>query len=156
MTGRSARRGIALPMVLMVMVALALLSSLALFDAVQAWRVALLAEDSVRARAAAYSAVATTFSPPDLSLLCLRPPHLGVGGPFVRTANGTASVVWRSLGRGKVRAEVAGVGRNGARFDLLVLLSPDSLPPLPGVPGCPTATRLVPQGRIWVLRHPRP
>ena len=143
-------------MVLMVMIALALLSSLALFDAVQFWRVALLAEDSVRARAAAYSAVATTFSPPDLHLLCLRPPHLGVRGSVAHTANGTASVAWRSLRGGRVRAEVGGRGRNGARFDLVVLLLPDSLPALPGVPGCPAATRLVPQGRIWVLRHPQP
>jgi len=141
-------------MVLMVMIALGLLSSLALFDAVQSWRVALLAEDSVRARAAAYSAVASTFSPTDLALLCLRPPHFVVGGPVMHTANGTASVGWRSLGRGRVRAEVRGTGRNGAQFDLLVLLKPDSVPALPEVLGCPAATRLVPQGRIWLLRGP--
>ena len=44
-----ARRGIILPVVLAVLLALALLSSLAMFDAVQEWRVAGLAADRVRA-----------------------------------------------------------------------------------------------------------
>jgi hypothetical protein len=148
------RRGIALPMVILVMVALAILSSLALFDALQAWRVAALAEDSVRARAAAQGALAAAFRPPNLPLLCLQPPHLLVTGPPVLDSNGRAELGWRALGPGRVRAEVTGIGRAGARQRLLVLLAPDSLPTLAGTPGCPTATRLVPQGPVWVLRQP--
>lgn len=108
----------------------------------------------MRARAAAQSALGATLRPPDLPLLCLRPPHLLTSGPPVEDGNGLAEVGWRVLSPGRVRAEVTGVGRSGARYRLLVLLSPDSLPTLPGVPGCPTATRLLPQGPVWVLRHP--
>ncbi len=148
-----ARRGIALPMVILVMVALAILSSLALFDALQAWRVALLAEDGVRARAAAMGALGTAFLPPNLALLCLQPPSL-LTLDSTESAGGRAEVGWRALGGGYVRAEIIGFGRQGARQRLVVLLTPDSLPALPGVPGCPSATRLRPQGQVWVLRHP--
>lgn len=147
------RRGIALPMVILVMVALAILSSLALFDALQAWRVAVLAEDGVRARAAAMGAVGAAFTPPNLSVLCLQPPYL-VTADSVQTAGGRAEIAWRGLGGGRLRAEVTGFGRQGARQRLLVLLTPDSLPALPGEPGCPAATRLLPQGQHWILRHP--
>ncbi|MEX2181297.1 MAG: hypothetical protein WD771_04600 [Gemmatimonadaceae bacterium] len=149
------RPGIALPMVLLVMLALSILSSLALFDAVQGWRVALLAEDGVRARAAAYSALGATFAPPSLALLCLQPPHLLMTGGTTTSANSRAEVGWRAVGGGRIRAEVTGIGRHGARFRLLALLSPDTLPDADGPPGCPDATRLVPAGRTWVLRDPQ-
>ncbi len=153
--GTRARAGIALPMILLVMTALAILSALALFDALQTWRVALLAEDGVRARAAAHGAMRAAFAPPDLHFLCLQPPHLLTGTHTVATAAGEATIGWRSLGPGRLRAEITGTGRSGARHRLLVLLTPDSLPALPGAPGCPTATRLLPQGPAWVLRHPQ-
>ena len=153
MKGR--RRGIALPMVLLVLLALAILSSLALFDAVQGWRVASLAEDGVRARAAAYSALGATLSPPSVPLLCIQPPHRLVTREPLASGAGQAEVGWRALGPGRIRAEVTGIGRHGARHRVFALLAPDTVPEGAGPPGCPDASRLVPAGRIWVLHRPQ-
>ena len=88
MSRRRRRPGIALPAVLGVIVALGLLSSLALADAVRDWRVATLAEDAVRARAAALEALAAAAHPVDLEALCLSGPLTGQGAD-VPTASGT-------------------------------------------------------------------
>jgi hypothetical protein len=108
----------------------------------------------VRARAAAQGALSVALVPADLPLLCLGPPHLLRPGPTVESSNGRAEIGWRALGGGRVRGEVTGIGRTGARYRLWALVAPDSLPTLPGVPGCPAATRLIPQGPLWVLRLP--
>lgn len=154
MRGLALRRGIALPMVLLVLLALAILASLAFFDALQAWRAAALAEDAVRARAAAHAALAQVFDPPGLAWLCLQPPHLHFDQEVLLPSGERARLVWRSLGPAEQRAEVTGFGTRGARHRLLVRLAPDSLPADPWIPGCPTATRLTPAGPDWWMRHP--
>ena len=141
-------------MVLLTLLALAILSSLALFDALQAWRAATLAEDAVRARAAAHSALREVFTPPSLAWLCLQPPHRRIERELPVTSGQRARIAWRTLGPADQRAEVAGFGVRGARHRLLVRLTPDSLPADPWVPGCPTATRLEPAGPDWWMRHP--
>lgn len=141
-------------MVLLTLLALTILSSLALFDALQAWRAAALAEDAVRARAAAHSALQQVFAPASLPWLCLQPPHLHTDREFTLPAGARARVSWRTFGPADLRAEVAGFGARGARHRLLVRLTPDSLPGDPWVPGCPSATRLLPAGPDWWVRHP--
>lgn len=154
MNAAGARRGIALPMVLLTMLALAILASLAFFDALQAWRTAAFAEDALRARAAAHAALAATFDPPALPWLCLQPPHQEVVRDLVLPAGQRARLAWRALAPAEVRAEVTGFGPRGARHRLLVRLTPDSLPSDPWLPGCPAATRLLPAGPDWWMRHP--
>jgi len=153
-SGLVARRGIALPMVLLTLLALTILASLALFDALQAWRAAGLAEDGVRARAAAHTALREVFAPPSVAWLCLQPPYAAVEREVSLPSGGRARISWRTLGPADQRAEVAGLGPQGARHRLLVRLTPDSLPSDPWVPGCPTATRLEPAGPDWWARHP--
>jgi len=63
-----------LPIVLAAIVSLGLLASLALFDAVQEWRGAGLADDQVIARAAALEGLDAVARPADLAGLCLRSP----------------------------------------------------------------------------------
>jgi hypothetical protein len=141
-------------MVLFTLLALAVLSSLALFDALQAWRAAALAEDALRARAAAHTALPEVFAPPSLAWLCLQPPHLRIEREVTSASGGRVRIAWRTLGPADQRAVVTGFGRHGARHRLLVRLTPDSLPGDPWVPGCPTATRLDPAGPDWWSRHP--
>jgi hypothetical protein len=150
----SVRGGIALPMVLLVLLALGLLSSLALSDAVQATMAAKLAGDGLRARAAAHRALPLAFDPPDLALLCLQPPHAEMVRDITFTDGVRARLTWRTLSARVIQMEVTGHGVLGARSRLLGRLSPDSLPSDPWVFGCPTATRLVPTGPDWWLRHP--
>lgn len=153
MTHRS-RRGIVLPAVLAVMVALALLVALAVFDAVQEWRVSTFAVDRVVSRAAALAALGAARQPPDIAALCVAPPLAGqTSSPGVPGA-GTARVVWRHLGGGSIRAEITGAGPHGTRTRLLVLLRPDSSETVSGLFRCPGARQLVPAGPRWVEGHP--
>ena len=149
-----ARRGIILPVVLAVLVALALLSSLAMFDAVQEWRVAGLAADRVRARAAAVEGLGDAATPPDLAALCIRSPLAAEERSRVAVGGGRLRVVWRHLGEGLVRAEVEGTGRTGARARLIALMVPDSGERVAGLFRCPDARRLVPAGPGWLEGHP--
>lgn len=148
------RRGVVLPVVLAVMVALALLSSLALFDAVQEWRVASLAGDRVEARAAALSALASTRTPPDLASLCISPPVVEQVAAASVVGRGSARIAWRHFGGGAVRAEVAGTGIHGTRSRLVVLLRPDSSERVGGLFRCPRAAALEPVGDRPVEGHP--
>lgn len=149
-----ARRGIVLPAVLAVLVALALLSSLALFDAVQEWRVAGFADDQVLARAALDEGLDAAIAPPDLAFLCLSPPLARQVHAGAAAGGGRYRLEWSHLGAGLVRAEVEGRGRIGGRARAVALLLPDSAAWALGVPGCPTATRLRPAGSDWVTAHP--
>jgi hypothetical protein len=151
---RRDRRGIALPMVLLVLLALGLISSLALSDAIQAYRASGLAGDALQARSAAHRALPLAFNPPDLALLCLQPPHAEMVRE-VTFADGTeARISWRALTSRVHQLEVTGHGIKGARVRLLGRLTPDSLPSEPWVFGCPAATRLQPAGPDWWFRHP--
>jgi hypothetical protein len=149
----SARRGIALPAVLAVLVALALLSSLSLADAVREWRVATLAEDAVRARAAGLAAMAQAAHPPDLATLCLSGPLVEQRRAFVMP-HGTGSVTWRPLANGVFRAEAEGKGLHGARHRLQAVLVPDSTERAMALFRCPAATRLRPVAGRWLDGHP--
>jgi hypothetical protein len=136
------------------MLALALLAGLALFDAVQEWRVATLAVDRVISRASALAALEGAALPPALVLLCVSPPLVeqfavaGVGGA------GAGRLAWRHIGGGSVLAEVTGTGPHGTRTRLLALLAPDSSETVAGLFRCPRATRLIPRGPRWVEGHP--
>lgn len=150
----TARPGIALPMVLTVVVALGLLSALSLTEAVREWRVATLAEDALRARAAALRALTETAAPPDLPALC-------VSGPLALQTRildlppaASAAISWRSLRPGLVRAAVEGRGVHGARYRLQAYLRPDSAERVMGLFRCPAATRLEPASGRWVDGHP--
>jgi hypothetical protein len=148
------RRGIVLPVVLGVMVALALLSSMALFDALLEWRVSGLAADRVRARAAALEGLGAVATPPDLQSLCLQPPLARQEATRPAAPGGTYRVVWRHLGGGLVRAEVDGVGTAGARSRLIALVVPDSAERGPGLFRCPSGRRLVPAAAVWLEGDP--
>lgn len=148
------RRGIALPMVLLVMTALGLLSSLALFDALQATRGARLAEDEARATAAAVAGVAGLLSPPDLPWLCLQPPSAPVRRDVSIEGGGRVRLAWWSLGGGRVRGEVTGFGLGGGRHRRFARLVADSIPSDPLTPGCPTAVALRPASPDWLQAHP--
>jgi len=145
---------VVLPVVLAVMVALALLASLACFAAVQEWRVALLAGDRVQARAAALSALGAAEFPPSLALLCLSPPVTVQERTIPVSGRGTAEVAWRHLGEGTVRAEIVGRGRHGSRARLLAHFAPDSVERASGLLRCPAATRLRLLGPRPVEGHP--
>jgi len=148
------RRGIALPMALLVLVALSLLSALALTDAVQATRASVLAEDEVQARAAVLEGLAALSDPPDLAWLCLQPPMRPV--QRVERRAGGRSIEWRwwMVGEGVVRVELVGIGTRGARHRRLGWMRPDSIDVSGVTPGCPSATRLVPAGAGWLGGHP--
>jgi hypothetical protein len=141
-------------MVLLVLLALGLLSSLALGDALQAYRAAGLAGDALHARAAAHRALALAFGPPDLALLCLQPPHAEMVRNVTFADGSGARVSWRALTSRVQQVEVTGHGTRGARVRLIGRLTPDSLPAEPWVFGCPAATRLLPAGSDWWFRHP--
>jgi len=154
MVSGGARPGIALPMVLLVLVALSVLSSLALFDAVQSIRGARLAEGEARARAAAISGVEGLFSPPDPPWLCLQPPAAPLGHKIIYSDGASAELRWWSLGAGRVRGEVVGVGRTGGRHRRFAALVADSLPLDSLTIGCPSAEGLRPSGSPWLAAHP--
>jgi hypothetical protein len=154
MSARGRRRGIALPMVLMVLLALGLLSSLAMSDAIQAYRAAGIAGDHLHARAAAHRALPLVFAPTDLALLCVQPPHAEMVRNITFADGARARLSWRALTSRVLHVEVTGHGQRGARVRLIGRLTPDSLPSEPWVIGCPTATRLQPAGPDWWLRHP--
>lgn len=153
-TAGGARHGVVLPAVLAALVSLALLSSLALFDAVQEWRVAGLADDQVLARAALQEGVDRLAQPADLAALCVSAPLLRQGRSASAVGGGRFTLTWSHLGGGLVRAEVRGEGRHGARARAIALLRPDSSEWVSGLFRCPTATRLAPVGTGWVTVHP--
>ena len=148
------RRGIALPVVLAVLVALGLLSALALSDATRDWRVATLAEDAVRSRAAALEALLAVGSPPNLQLVCMTGPLAMQTRVLAGPSGTTAVVVWRGFGPGLIRAEIEGRGRQGARHRLYAMLRPDSAERAMGLFRCPGATRLLPVPGRWLDGHP--
>lgn len=148
------RRGIVLPVVLAAILALGLLSSLALFDAVLEWRVAGLAEDQVLARAAVLEGIDAVAVPPDLAVLCGRPPLAVQSSAGTAASGGRFRVVWQHLGGGLVRAEVEGMGRIGARSRLIALVVPDTSERVSGLLRCPMARRLIPAGPRWLESHP--
>jgi hypothetical protein len=150
---RGDRRGIILPTVLAVLVTTAMLSALVLFSAAQEQRVAGLAMDRLRARAAAMEGLAQASAPPDPEELCLRPPLAPMEVLRTTVSGGTVRLRWRHLGAGLVRFEVEGRGGQGSRWRFLGYLRPD--PPPTSLPfGCPGATRLVPVGPRWLDGHP--
>lgn len=151
---RGDRRGIILPAVLASLVLLALLSSLALFDAVQEWRVAGLGDDQLLARAALLEGVDRVASPGDLALLCVSAPMGRQSVSGAASGGGRLRVRWSHLGGGLVRAEVEGLGRSGARAGAIALVRPDSIDRLAGAVVCPRATRLEPAGVGWLVAHP--
>lgn len=148
------RRGIVLPVVLAVLIALTLLSALALSEALLDWRVANLADDGVRARAAALRGLAAVESPPDLAALCVAGPLVTQQLVLPTVVGTTARIRWRQLGGGVMRAEVEGQGVHGARHRVWALLVPDSTERTMGLFRCPAATRLIPVPGRWVDRHP--
>lgn len=148
------RRGIALPMVLLVMLALGLLSALALFDAVQATRAGRLARDEALAYATAVAGVSGLLVPPDIAWLCLQPPSSPLRRAHAMEGGGRVELVWWSLGYGRVRGEVTGVGGGGGRQRRLAWLRADSIPLDSGTPGCPAAKRLQPMSPVWLRAHP--
>jgi hypothetical protein len=148
------RRGIALPVVLLVLVALALLSSLALSDAFGAARIAALSEDAAVARAAASRGVVALRDPPDVHWLCLQPPTASVRLEVWGDATGRAEVRWVAVAPGVVRAEVVATGPLGARHRRLAWLRPDSVDLDDPRPGCPLASRLIPADTGWLAAHP--
>ena len=141
-------------MVLLALTALGLLSSLALFDALQATRGARLAEDEARALAASITGAEGLLSPPDLPWLCLQPPAT----PLSRTLNfgemGRVQLRWWSLGGGLVRGEVVGLGKSRGRHRRLAILVADSIPRDATTPGCPGARALRPTLAPWLTPHP--
>lgn len=148
------RRGIALPVVLLVLIALGMLSSLALGDAVLAARVAALAEDEVRARATALAGDSLMRQPPDVTWLCLQPPTAAQRRVVLQPDGGRVELVWWMTGTGLVRAQLTGIGPSGGRHRRLGWLRPDSLIPLDPRPGCPDARALVPAAVSWRAAHP--
>lgn len=149
-----ARRGIILPAVLGALVALALLSALALFDAVQESRVATLADDRVLARAALHEGLDAASDPPDLAYLCVSAPVNLQVSAGVAAGGGRYLLEWSHLGRGLVRVSVSGRGRSGARAGAIALLRPDSADASGPGYSCPRATRLGPVGPGWVVAAP--
>lgn len=141
-------------MVLLVLAAVGLLSSLLLADALQAWRAAQLATDAVRARAASVSALQGLLHPADLPWLCLQPPSVLREASATLPDGAAVTLRWWHLGGGQVRGEVEGRGRHGGRHRRIALLRPDSLPADSLVLGCPLAGNLRPAGNDWIQHHP--
>lgn len=148
------RRGIALPIVLLVLVALGILSALALQDAMLASRVAALAEDELQARAAALTGDSALRHPPDLTWLCLQPPASPQRRVLPAPHGARVEILWWMLGSGLVRVQVKGVGAGGSRHRRLGWLRPDSLLPLDPRPGCPESRALEPAATNWRAAHP--
>ncbi len=148
------RRGIALPVVLLVLVALGMLSSLAFGDALLAARVASLAEDEVRAYSAAVSGDSALRNPPDLLWLCLQPPATPQRRVLVQRDGARVEISWWMTGPRLVRVQITGVGPGGGRHRRLGWLRPDSLVPFDPRPGCPAARALIPAAQNWRAAHP--
>ncbi len=151
---RSGRRGIVLPVVLAVILAMAALSALALFDAVQEARVAGLAQDRAVARAAALEGIGFVWAPPDIEALCLMPPVAEVEEIRGAFSGGSVRLVWRHLGAGTMLGMIEGLGARGTRHRFRAYLTPDSTEFSAGVFRCPGATRLGPAGPDWLEGHP--
>jgi hypothetical protein len=148
------RRGIALPLVILVLAALGLMAALGLSDALLASRVAALAVDRVRAHAAALEGTVLLLTPPDLPWLCLQPPSASHLVAVSAAVGARAELRWWAVAPGRIRGEVTGVGESGARFRRLAELVPDSLPADSATPGCPDAEALRPAGSGWLMPHP--
>ena len=148
------KRGMVLPIVLAAIIALGLLGSLALFDAVLEWRVAGLADDQVLARSALIEGTDAVADPPDLAGLCVRPPLAWEERVGQTDRGGRYRVRWQHLGDGLVRAEVEGSGRIGARARVIALVRPDSSERVSGLFRCPVARRLIPAAPRWLETHP--
>jgi hypothetical protein len=144
----------ALPTVIAVVTALALLGALAVFDAVQESRVASLAGDRVEARAALLEGIAAASNPPSVVALCVQPPLAAMTRSGASVGRGRYGVVWRHLGRGLMLAEVEGRGVRGARARLRLLLRPDSGAVVSGLYSCPAAQRLLPAEPEATEWHP--
>lgn len=151
---RGARRGFILPVVLAAIVALGLLAGLALFDSVQEWRVAALADDQAIARAALLEGVDAVARPPALATLCVSPPLAMQAGEGSAAGGGRWQVRWGHVGEGLVRAEVTGRGPAGSASRALALVVPDTVVRVSGLLQCASATRLVPAGAAWIEAHP--
>ncbi len=151
---RGARRGIVLPVVLLTMVALALLSALALSDAVQEWRVATLSDDAVAARAALLEGVDAAASPPDLAALCVLPALMEQSATAPAAGGGRYRITWAHLGGGIVRLRIRGEGPRGAREGAVGLVRPDSGEVAAGLFSCPDASGLVPAAGGWLAADP--
>ncbi len=151
---RGPRRGIILPAVLAALVALGLLSALALFDAVLDWRVAGSADDELVARAAMHEGLDALARPTDLALLCVSPSLAAQFSTGASAAGGRYRLTWSHLGDGLVRAEAEGRGRQGAVARATALLRPDSSERELGLVRCPQAARLVPAGAGWLTASP--
>lgn len=131
-------------MVLAVLVALMLLSALALSEAMLDWRVARFADDEVRARAAAMRGLAAVATPPDLATLCVSGPLAIQERVLPPVTDSGVRIRWRQLGGGVIRAEVEGTGVHGARHRVWALVVPDSTERVMGFLRCPDALRVVP------------
>lgn len=150
----SGRSGIALPMVLLSCLALGLIAALSLMDAAQSLRIAGLAEDELRARAALWDGIGRALRPPDLAWLCLQPPASPVEQSWT-APNGTRSAAtWWMLPAGLVRAEVVGRGRAGASQRRVLLLRPVPGDSAGAGPGCPSAASLERAAADWIQPHP--
>lgn len=136
------------------MVALGMLSALSLTDALQASRVASLAEDEALARAAALAGLARLSEPPDVAWLCLQPPAAAVRIVENLPNGSRVELRWRTVATGVIRAEVTGIGASGGRHRRIAWLRPDSLDPADSRPGCPDALRLAPLVDDWLGGHP--
>jgi hypothetical protein len=147
-------RGIALPMVMFVLTALGVLSSLSLLDALGAWRAAQLAAGAVAAKAAVLQGVEHLRSPRDVAWLCLASPATPRREVRSLDDGSELRLTWWSLGGGRVRGEVSAVGRIGGRHRVLAALRADSMPEGPDAIGCPGATGLEPDGVRWLMPHP--
>lgn len=154
MTRLRPRSGIALPMAMLVMLALSLLSALALTDAVHASRAATLAEDEARARAAALQGIDGLADPPDLAWLCLQPPMRPMVVAERHADGGRVERRWWMVAPGVVRVELVGIGVHGARHRRLGWMRPDTIDAADPQLGCPLATRLLPVGSEWLGGHP--
>lgn len=148
------RRGIALPVALLMIVALGMLSALSLTDALQAARIATLAEDEALARAAALEGLARLGAPPDVPWLCLQPPAAPVRVVDTLPDGRRVELRWWAVSPGVVRAEVVGVGARGGRHRRIGWLRPVPVDPEDHRPGCPEAERLEPIGPDWLGGHP--
>lgn len=148
------RRGIALPVALLMIVALGMLSALSLTDALQASRVATLAEDEALARAAALEGLSRLTAPPDVAWLCLQPPATPVVHVETLPGGQRVELRWWAVAPGVIRAEVLGVGTSGGRHRRLAWLRPVPQDPDDHRPGCPAAERLEPIGPDWLGGHP--
>lgn len=154
MSSHRLRRGIALPVALLMIVALGLLSALSLTDALQSSRIATLAEDEALARAAALEGLARLSAPPDVAWLCLQPPAMPVRRVDTLPGGRRVELRWWAVAPGVIRAEVVGVGASGGRHRRIGWLRPVPVDPEDPRPGCPVAERLEPVGPGWLGGHP--